>query len=267
VTGSAVLAAGPRERAVVERLWQLYRHDLSELRGTMPDASGAYPTHRLDGYLDDPDRRAYLLGTRAAPAGFVLARLGDPHGLGEFFVVRAARRHNLAYDAALAVLALHPGCWEIAFQEENAGAARLRRRVAGSPRQRPAVRCSRNAAPFPASRTCRRTCGWPSPPDSSPAAYGRRMRVQLERSGGFAGRTRTWSVDVDTLDADGRAELQALVAEAGQWAAAPDRGADRFSYRLVTEDAAVGTGSVVRFAEPLSPQAQRLVSMVRSASA
>ncbi len=94
------------------------------------------------------------------------------------------------------------------------------------------------------------------------------MRVQLERSGGLAGQTRTWSVDVDALDPDGRAELRSLVAQAGQWAAVPAHGADRFCYRLVTEDpgAAAGAGSEVRFAEPLVPQAQRLVSLVRSAA-
>lgn len=101
------------------------------------------------------------------------------------------------------------------------------------------------------------------------------MRVQLERSGGFAGSTTTWSVDVDALDPDGRAELQSLLAEAGRWPTAPARGADRFSYRLVThpgvgvEAGADGdgpAGSEVRFAEPLAPQAQRLVSLVRSAA-
>jgi hypothetical protein len=92
--------------------------------------------------------------------------------------------------------------------------------------------------------------------------------VQLERSGGFAGRTTSWSVDVDALDPDGRAELQSLVAGAGQWAGAPDRGADRFSYRLVTEGDGIspGAASEVRFAEPLAPEAARLVALVRSAA-
>lgn len=92
--------------------------------------------------------------------------------------------------------------------------------------------------------------------------------MQLERSGGFAGRTTTWSVDVDALDPDGRAELQSLVAGADDWAGLPAHGADRFSYRLLTSDegTAPGAGADVRFGEPLSPQAQRLLSLVRSAS-
>jgi hypothetical protein len=94
------------------------------------------------------------------------------------------------------------------------------------------------------------------------------MRVELQRSGGFAGRTTTWSVDVDALDDDGRQELRSLVASAGQWAAPPEQGADRFTYRLVTEEPGVGpaASTEVSFAEPLAPDAQRLVSLLRSAA-
>ncbi len=134
MSGAALRPVGAEGRAVVERLWQLYRHDLSELRGTMPDAAGRFPSARLAPYLDDPDKRAYLLGAPDAPAGFALVRLGNPHGLGEFFVVRAARRRHLARDTALALIALHPGRWEVAFQEANAGAARLWRQVAAAAR-------------------------------------------------------------------------------------------------------------------------------------
>ena len=92
------------------------------------------------------------------------------------------------------------------------------------------------------------------------------MRVELQRSGGFAGRTTTWSVDSDVLDDDGRHELQSLVASAGQWAAPPEQGADRFTYRLVTEEPGVEAAQAVSFAEPLAPEAQRLVSLLRSAA-
>ena len=41
------------ETPVVERLWQLYSHDMSEIRGTLPNAEGLYKPGRLAGYLDD----------------------------------------------------------------------------------------------------------------------------------------------------------------------------------------------------------------------
>jgi predicted acetyltransferase len=120
------------QRPVVERLWQLYAHDLSAFRGSMPDGDGLYKAGRLPTYFDDPDRCGYLVCSGAALAGFALIRgLSDqPRVMGEFFVVRAARRRRVGHQAAVALLGRHPGRWEIAFQEENAGAARFWRRVA-----------------------------------------------------------------------------------------------------------------------------------------
>ncbi|MEV8371570.1 GNAT family N-acetyltransferase [Kribbella sp. NPDC056861] len=117
---------------LTERLWQLYRHDLSEYRGTYPDAAGLYPTERLRSFFTEPDRCGYLVRQGDQVAGFVLVR-GLAIGLrvmGEFFVLRAARRQQVGWEAALQVLRLHPGDWEIAFQENNPGAARFWRRVA-----------------------------------------------------------------------------------------------------------------------------------------
>jgi predicted acetyltransferase len=134
------LTAGTRP--ILERLWQLYRHDLSEFRGThapsgfrgsVPDADGAFHARGLAPFFeDDPDRAAYLLFSGGAPAGFALvsglaarARL-----MSEFFVVRGRRGHGVARAAVDELFARHPGEWEIPFQENNVAAARFWRRVA-----------------------------------------------------------------------------------------------------------------------------------------
>jgi len=124
--------AGPADRPVMARLWQLYLHDLSEFRGLMPGADGRYPEHRMVAFFTDPDRAAHLVRVGDAPAGFVLVRglQGTARVMGEFFVVRAARRRGVGHVAARAALAGFPGPWEIPFQEANAGAARFWRRVA-----------------------------------------------------------------------------------------------------------------------------------------
>jgi predicted acetyltransferase len=121
-----------KQRPVVERLWQLYTHDLSEFRGSMPDDEGLYDNGRLPTYFDDPDRCGYLICRESALAGFALIRglSGEPRIMGEFFVVRAARRQRLGHEAALELFDLHRGRWEVPFQEENPGAARFWRRVA-----------------------------------------------------------------------------------------------------------------------------------------
>jgi predicted acetyltransferase len=129
-------------RPVVERLWQLYRHDLSEFRGThgpsgfrgsLPDADATFHTRGLLPYFEaDPDRAAYVFYSGANPVGFAfvshltaLARL-----MSEFFVVRGLRGHGIARAAVDQLFALHPGEWEIPFQENNIAAARFWRRVA-----------------------------------------------------------------------------------------------------------------------------------------
>ena len=78
----------PGTRDVVERLWQLYVHDLSEFRGTAPDPDGRFPAGRLPQYvdaLDDPDRRSYLLHDDDGLAGFALVRglVQEPRVLSE----------------------------------------------------------------------------------------------------------------------------------------------------------------------------------------
>jgi hypothetical protein len=56
------------QRPVLERLWQLYRHDLSELRGSLPDRDGLFHTRPLRPFLDDPDLRAYLFERGGGPS-------------------------------------------------------------------------------------------------------------------------------------------------------------------------------------------------------
>jgi predicted acetyltransferase len=126
-------AVTPDTRPVLENLWQLYRHDLSELRDSAPGPDGRFPTRSLDPFLGaDADRRAYLFARDGSTIGFgLVSRLtAPPHLVSEFFVLRSVRRQGVGRAAAEALLALHPGTWEIPFQEANAGAARFWRSLA-----------------------------------------------------------------------------------------------------------------------------------------
>jgi predicted acetyltransferase len=117
---------------VVERLWQPYSHDLSEFRGTTPGPDGTYRRGHLQWYgPDDPDAAAYVARLGDRPVGFALVRglEGDKRTMGEFFLVRAARGGGHARTFAEHVVGAHPGPWEIAFQEDNAVAARFWRRL------------------------------------------------------------------------------------------------------------------------------------------
>jgi predicted acetyltransferase len=130
------------DRPVVERLWQLYRHDLSEFRGehdpsgfrgTLPVEDGTFNARGLLPYFqENADRAAYLFHIGARPVGFALmcGLTSEPRLVAEFFVVRGARRQGVGRAAVQKLLALHPGAWEIPFQEHNVAAARFWRGVA-----------------------------------------------------------------------------------------------------------------------------------------
>jgi predicted acetyltransferase len=129
-------------RPVVERLWQFYRHDLSEFRGThgpsgfvgsLPDDDGTFHVRGLLPFFeDDADRAAYVFYSRSHPVGFAfVSRLAAQARLmSEFFVVRGLRGRGIARAAVDELFARHPGEWEIPFQENNVAAARFWRRVA-----------------------------------------------------------------------------------------------------------------------------------------
>lgn len=119
-------------RPLLERMWQLYQHDLSEFRGTLPNQNGLFPSGRLPLYFDDLDRRAYVVSWNGAPAGFAFIRgvTSEVRVMGEFFIVRAVRRQRVGQQVVLDLFRRYPGQWEIPFQEENPGAARFWRRIA-----------------------------------------------------------------------------------------------------------------------------------------
>ena len=127
-----VAPATPADRDVLDRLWQLFRHDMSEFTGELPDAVGRYRSERLDAAFTDPGWLAYLVTLDAAPVGFAVVRGLDAgeRVLNSYFVVRGARGRGVGITAAAWVLRCHPGAWSVAFQDANASAVRLWRRVA-----------------------------------------------------------------------------------------------------------------------------------------
>jgi predicted acetyltransferase len=122
----------PDDRDVLQRLWQLYEHDLSEFRGTTPGPTGVFRQGHLASYPPgDGDTIAYLAEQGDRPVGFALVRglESDVRVLGEFFVVRSVRRTGVARAFAEHVVRAHPGRWWIAFQDDNEKAARFWRRL------------------------------------------------------------------------------------------------------------------------------------------
>ncbi|WP_051941550.1 GNAT family N-acetyltransferase [Phaeacidiphilus oryzae] len=131
----SVRPALPADRSVVERLWLMFRHDMSEFQGAsnaLPNPDGTFRDERLRAAFEDVDWAPYLVVCGDRPAGFAFVRgLGSPvRVLNSFFVVRGVRRAGVGLRAVGEVLAGHPGAWEVAFQDANRGAVSFWRRVA-----------------------------------------------------------------------------------------------------------------------------------------
>lgn len=91
------------------------------------------------------------------------------------------------------------------------------------------------------------------------------MRVEVVRSGGFAGRVLRWAVDLDQLPVETAAELRTLLDEAPGWSGPPARAvADGFRWRVVSDEPLPGLD--LAFGEPAPEPAQRLVDLVRGGS-
>ena len=123
----------PSDRELMQRLWLLFRHDLSEFQGQLPAADGSYRSEWLEKVLTgDPEWAGHLVWLGENPIGFVLLRaLQQPvHVLNAFFLVRPVRRHGHGLAAVREVLRQYPGSWEVAFQEKNTTAVAFWRRVA-----------------------------------------------------------------------------------------------------------------------------------------
>jgi len=118
---------------VVDRLWQLYVHDLSQSRGSLPNEHGLFKQGHLQWFRDDPDNwPGFLVTYNGAPAGFAFVGTNWDTGkrtIGEFFVVRAVRRRGVGEFVARALIGRYPGNWEIAFQDDNPGAPQFWKRV------------------------------------------------------------------------------------------------------------------------------------------
>ena len=130
-----VRTAESADRPVLDRLWQLFRHDMSAYTGALPRPDGTFRTDRLNAAFAEPGWAAYLLLLRDQPAGFALVR--NLHGpgpivLNSYFLVAAARGRGHGLPTALDVVRRHPGAWEVAFQDANTAAAAFWPRVAQS---------------------------------------------------------------------------------------------------------------------------------------
>jgi len=122
-----LVRAGPDQRDVLANLIQLYRHDLSEIRGFELSDQGTYAYHHLDDYLSDPEREAYLVRVEGRLAGLAtIHRLPDGvWQISEFFVARPYRRRGVGRIALRKTFETHSGRWTCFVDELNDTSLRM----------------------------------------------------------------------------------------------------------------------------------------------
>jgi predicted acetyltransferase len=119
---------------VLGNLGQLFRYDLSEVYGHLPNSDGTFNDRQTDRFLAgaDPEHRAWLITAAGKTAGYAMTIPGKDGGssINAFFVVRALRRTGVGRAAAALVVGQIPGRWSIAFQRYNPGVEKFWSQVA-----------------------------------------------------------------------------------------------------------------------------------------
>ena len=126
------------DRAVIERLYPLYLHDMSAFTEYYDlDSAGRWVPDHLPTWLGS-DRCTPLLLTAdgrvaglalVAHAGFPFVPPGPDHTMGEFFVVARQRRRGVGQRAARLAFEAFPGRWRVEQLRRNTGATAFWRQV------------------------------------------------------------------------------------------------------------------------------------------
>lgn len=126
--------ASPSDESAARALWNLFRHDMSAVTGSLPDQEGRFREERLQAGMTDPAWAVWLLRAGPHPIGLAVVRsLDEPERvLNTFFVVAGARRAGVGLQFALDVMRATPGRWAVAFQDTNEAAVRFWPKVAAA---------------------------------------------------------------------------------------------------------------------------------------
>ena len=128
------------QRVALDNLVQLYIHDFNDFLapdrkiGVGEDGRFA-DVLKLDRYWTAVDRAVWFIRVGGALAGFALldktshCRRSVDHNMGEYFIVRTFRRAGVGAQAAIDLINMHAGQWEIAVGLRNLPALKFWPRV------------------------------------------------------------------------------------------------------------------------------------------
>ena len=131
-----VRPAVAEDRLPIQRMLELYQHDLSDIWDQDLDIHGEYG-YSLDRFWSNKDCRAYVATVADRYAGFALvdraAKVNsDAYWMDQFFVLKKYRRGGVGGHLARRVFASLPGRWEVGQMPENYAAQAFWRSVVAS---------------------------------------------------------------------------------------------------------------------------------------
>jgi predicted acetyltransferase len=128
-----VRLATAQDRPALQRMLELYQHDLSDIWDQDLDAKGEYG-YELDRYWIEPACHPFVALVAGRYAGFALvdraAKVGDDgYWMDQFFVLKKYRRAGVGRVLATRVFEELPGRWEVGQMTANAPARSFWRAV------------------------------------------------------------------------------------------------------------------------------------------
>jgi predicted acetyltransferase len=130
-----VRVAPVEERVPIQRMLELYQHDLSDIWDQDLDSHGEYG-YALDRFWDTEGFHPFVATVGGKYAGFALVnqavRVGT-HGywMDQFFVLKKYRHQGVGMFLAHSVFAALPGRWEVGQMPANLTAQRFWREAIG----------------------------------------------------------------------------------------------------------------------------------------
>jgi predicted acetyltransferase len=118
-----VTRAAISEHPLLQRMLELYQHDLSDIWDQDLDPNGEFG-YALDPFWQDPNCAAYIFRVEGHPAGLALVDRsvkvpGGDFWMDQFFVMKKYRRQGVGSAAASVVFNAHVGQWQVGQMSDN----------------------------------------------------------------------------------------------------------------------------------------------------
>lgn len=125
-----VIPALITDKSIIQRMMELFRHDLSDFEDLDLDEHGYFGYPYLDYYWIESDRYPFIVRVDGKLAGFALINQhthfpDSQYSIAEFFILRKYRRRGIGRKVAFDLFDRFAGRWEISKLSTNVTALKF----------------------------------------------------------------------------------------------------------------------------------------------